>query len=68
MSVNFKAVEMRRAYSEWPEKVRKAARDKLRQELAENKDFKRSNLAANAILEQVWNAACAASGHDKKRG
>lgn len=65
MSLNFEPVSMVRAFSEWPEKVQKAARNELRRQLAEGEDLKK-NINVNVILEQTWNAICAASGHDGK--
>lgn len=63
MSINMKDVTMLRCYSEWPRKVQKAARDELRRQVEEGDDLKK-NLNADAFIEQVWNAAVRASGHD----
>lgn len=68
MSTNMEDVKIGRCYSEWPEKVQKAARAELRRQFADVADKNNlwHNVEADAFIEQVWNAAVRASGHDGK--
>ena len=67
MSVNMDPVNIARCFSEWPAKVQRAARDALRKELRDAPKVMKSNSDADVLLEQTWNAICAASGHDTKK-
>jgi hypothetical protein len=67
MTINLAPVTMPRCHAEWKTKSVRAARDALRRNAKEHDDFHKSNLSADAIIEQVWNAIVFASGHDKKK-
>lgn len=71
IKINTKPVSLPRCHAEWPLKVERAFRDVLRSEMAlimhdalHGQSI--SNTALDAAIEQAWNAAVVASGHDKK--
>lgn len=67
MTVNMTPVTVPRCAAEWPEKVQAAARKALRAELTDmdgTRDVLKSNISADALVEQIWNAIVRAIGHD----